>query len=89
MNSRDKSKIGENRSTGISREVGIFRGAEVTTELKDPKTEHAPGSKTAVGKMIVLDIGGGVLFAANPGACDHQNAVAGFHEGPKRPEDVH
>jgi len=43
------------------------------TEPQDSKS----GSKTAVGRLFVLDIGGGIIFTVNPDGSDRENIVTG------------
>ena len=47
------------------------------TEPQDSKAKLASGSKAAVGRLYVLDIGGGIVFTVNPDGSDRKNIVTG------------
>ena len=47
------------------------------TESQKSKAKPASGSKAAVGRLFVLDIGGGIIFTVNPDGSDRKNIVTG------------
>ena len=49
------------------------------TDSQDPKAERGPGARPSVGKLFVLDLGGGIIFTVNPDGSDRKNIVTGCH----------